>query len=554
MSFPKSGPFVTLSLLLVSGSVASGQARALTSPAMTVADLRLRLFALAHDSMMGRMPGLEGNFKASAYVASEFARLGLKPAGEDGYFQTLPFVRLSVAPESELRIGTGVLKRDGDFVLLNVGGSPRPLDGVQAVFGGSATDSAQWISEDKVAGKLVIFSVPSGAGGKPKFARVFGVFGERRFQSAAGIAIAELEVTPPEMLANLTGESTVLDEKGPAQPAMLFITSQVAQDLLGADPAAVAVGAAGSMVQGTISINRRPVEFPARNVIAILQGSDSSLRGQYVSLSAHSDHVGFNHSPVDHDSIRAHNRIVRPMGADSPDVPATPEQESRIQKLLAQLRRQHGQRPDSITNGADDDGTGTVALLEIAERMATSRNRPKRSILFISHTAEELGLLGSAWFTDHPTVPIDSLVAEIDMDMVGRGTKSDLPEGGPAYLEVIGSKRVSKEFGQVLEEVNAKQPSPFRFNYAYDVPGHPLQYYCRADHYNYARYNIPAVSLSRGEHLDYHQVTDEAQYIDYPDMLRVAKLVSEAVVHLANLNHRPQLDHPRGDPHARCVQ
>ena len=139
-----------------------------------------------------------------------------------------------------------------------------------------------------------------------------------------------------------------------------------------------------------------------------------------------------------------------------------------------------GPRPDSIRNGADDDGSGTVAILAIAEAFAraSGNQRPRRSILFISHTGEEAGLLGSRWYSDHPTVPIDSIVGEIDQDMIGRGTASDFPRGGtgagsPTYLEVIGAKRISREFGDMLEAANAKQPVPFVFDYTYDAPGHP---------------------------------------------------------------------------------
>jgi Zn-dependent M28 family amino/carboxypeptidase len=220
------------------------------------------------------------------------------------------------------------------------------------------------------------------------------------------------------------------------------------------------------------------------------------------------------------------------------------------------MRKLRPARADSICNGADDDGTGTVAILELAEAFAgmPMAQRPRRSLLFVSHVGEERGLVGSAWYTDHATVPVDSIVAEIDEDMVGRGTAWDLPKGGPTYLEVVGARRLSNEFGDLLEAANAAQPVPFVFNYEFDVPGHPLQYYCRADHYSYARYGIPSVAFSRGEHLDYHQVTDEAQYIDYPDMLRVVYMVHDAVLRIANLDHAPKLDHPRGDPHARCVQ
>lgn len=138
--------------------------------------------------------------------------------------------------------------------------------------------------------------------------------------------------------------------------------------------------------------------------------------------------------------------------------------------------------------------------------------------------------------------------------MIGRGDPTDLPGGGPTYLEVIGARRLSNEFGDLLEAANAAQPVPFVFNYEYDAPGHPLQYYCRADHYNYARYGIPSVSLSRGEHHDYHQVTDEPQYIDYDNLARVARMVREAALRVGNADHRPALDRPKGDPKAPCVQ
>jgi Zn-dependent M28 family amino/carboxypeptidase len=141
------------------------------------------------------------------------------------------------------------------------------------------------------------------------------------------------------------------------------------------------------------------------------------------------------------------------------------------------------------------------------------------------------------------------------MDMIGRGGAADLPKGGPGYLEVVGSKRLSREFGELLERVNRGQAAPFAFNYEFDAPGHPLQYYCRADHYNYARYGIPSVSLSRGEHADYHQVTDESQYIDYQALGRVAALVRDFARMVADLDHRPALDGPRpADPHVPCRQ
>ena len=286
-----------------------------------------------------------------------------------------------------------------------------------------------------------------------------------------------------------------------------------------------------------------------------MRGSDPALAHEYVAITAHNDHIGFTHQPADHDSVRATNAVTRPQGADSPRRAPTPDEMVQIRAMTDLLHKAHGARLDSISNGADDDGSGTVALIELAEAFAKSGVKPRRSILFVSHTAEEKGLRGSAWYTDHSTVPMDSIVAEIDVDMIGRGAATDIAGGGPTYLEVVGLRRLSTEYGDWLEAVNAKERIPFVFNYEYDVPGHPQQYYCRADHYSYARYGVPSVSLSRGSHMDYHQLTDEAQYIDYPDYARLTQFVFDAALFVANADHRPRLSVPKPtDPHVRCRQ
>jgi len=365
-----------------------------------------------------------------------------------------------------------------------------------------------------------------------------------------------------ESLARLREGRPVSDTtRNPTAIPLVWLSRRGARTLLGGDPTTLSPGfAPAGTVSGQYDFPRKPVQFQARNVVGILRGSDPALRNEYVSLSAHHDHVGFDRSPVDHDSLRAFNRVVRPMGADSPMRPATEDETVRVRSMLDSLRKIRPPRPDSIRNGADDDGSGTVAILEIAESFARGPDKPRRSILFISHTGEEAGLLGSRWYSDHATVPIDSIVGEIDEDMIGRGTASDFPRGGTGagsatYLEVIGAKRISREFGELLEAANARQPVPFVFDYTYDAPGHPLQYYCRADHYMYARYGIPSVAFSRGEHLDYHQVTDEAQYISYPDLARVAQMVHDGALAVANAPERPKRDVPKPtDPNAPCRQ
>jgi hypothetical protein len=313
-------------------------------------------------------------------------------------------------------------------------------------------------------------------------------------------------------------------------------------------------GTEGRTVSGTIRFVDTPAEYPARNVVAILRGGDPALRGQLVAIGAHNDHDGTLPETLDHDSLRAFNRLMRPEGANSTPGEPTAEQAARIRAIVDSVRRERKPRPDSVLNGADDDGSGSVALLEIAEQLAKGPDRPKRSILFVWHTAEEMGLLGSDWFTRHPTVPRDSIVAQLNVDMIGRGTATDRPDAGPAYLQMIGSRRLSTELGDLVDRVNAEGGHGFRFDYQYDADGHPDNYYCRSDHYMYARFGIPIAFFTTGSHQDYHQLTDEPQYIDYDKMARVASLIGDAARAVANLDHRLVVDKPKPDPEGVCRQ
>ena len=523
-----------------------------TVAAITTADLEYRLRIIADDSMMGRESGSEGDYKTADYVASEFRRLGLEPAGENGtYFQTVPFWSVGVDRTSSLSVDGTPLELGRDFFPASSNVSPRRLENVDVVYGGVMGSPGGTIDPAAVANKLVVFTPPNGpARGGPNLGA---------FSSARAIGVVNLDQLPPEFLARLREGRPVADTTTTAARApIIYVSRATAAKLLGAAPEGLTAGTAGHRVSGFVGYRFAPVRFPARNVVAILRGSDPALRGEYVSLTAHNDHVGFDHAPVDHDSLRAFNRVIRPMGADSPVRQPTDAEWTQIRVILDSLRRVHKPRLDSIRNGADDDGSGTVSIIEIAEAMARG-TRPRRSVLFVNHTGEEAGLLGSRWFTDHPTVPLDSIIGEIDQDMVGRGTATDFPyngtgAGSPQYLEVIGAKRLSRQFGEALDSANAHQSIPFVFNLEYDQPGHPLQYYCRADHYSYARYGIPSLALSRGEHLDYHQVTDEAQYIDYVDLARVTRMVYDMALSLANAPTRPTLDVPKPDPHGQCRQ
>jgi Zn-dependent M28 family amino/carboxypeptidase len=172
----------------------------------------------------------------------------------------------------------------------------------------------------------------------------------------------------------------------------------------------------------------------------------------------------------------------------------------------------------------------------------------------VFHTAEESGLLGSAWFTEHPTVPREAIIAQLNMDMVGRGGANDIPGGGPRYLQVIGSRRLSTDLGNVIDSVNAARPEPMLIDYSWDAVGHVMNRYCRSDHYNYARRGIPVAFISRGYGQDYHVVTDEPQYIDNDAVARVAAFVRDAALAVANRSDRVRVDGVVPNPMLPCRQ
>src|SRR5262249_41192830 len=151
-------------------------------------------------------------------------------------------------------------------------------------------------------------------------------------------------------------------------------------------------------------------------------------------------------------------------------------------------------------------GSGTVALLEIARALATAPTKPRRSILFVSHTAEEMGSVGSAWFVAHPTRPLKSIIAMINLDMIGRGRADEERGGGPNYLALVGTRRLSTELGDLIEHVSLEGKWRWHFDYSYDANGNPEQVYCRSDHTNYAMHGIPIAFFFTGYHADYHEL------------------------------------------------
>ncbi|HEU4990260.1 MAG TPA: M28 family peptidase [Gemmatimonadaceae bacterium] len=528
-----------------------------TTANITAADLMTRLYIFADDSMQGREAGTIGNFKGTTYIAGELANMGLVPAGDSGtYFQTVPLKERATEPASTLSAGGASLAFGTEWASMATQSASK--SDLPVVYGGRLGDSNAMLSPDQMAGKFVVFTLG------PNTASL------RAMMAGKGGGPAAVGVIAPAMyLAYFSQPAEFVDDPSQLPPAggptVLFVSAEGAGKFFDQPIGQLAPGAAGKPASFDVRVDTKPVAYPARNVVGIIPGSDPALKGEYVAVGAHNDHIGFNHTPVDHDSLRFFNHIVRPLGADSRAAQATPEQMAEVNRELAAWRAAHPgtARLDSIDNGADDDGSGTVTALEIAQKIMSLNPHPKRSMLFVWHVGEEKGLLGSTYFTDHPTVPRDSIVAQLNMDMVGRGDAYDLTgtakdgsylRGAPNYLMLVGSRRLSTELGNLVEQVNTEDHHGFVFDYAMDADGHPENVYCRSDHYEYARYGIPITFFTTGLHSDYHQVTDEPEYIDYDHMARVGNLVEDVAVHVANLDHRVAVDHPKPDPHGVCKQ
>ena len=533
-----------------------------TAAAITPADAMTRIYVLADDSMMGRESGTRGNVMGTDYIAREARRIGLEPAGENGtYFQAIPLVSRGVDRTATLTVGGDRLAFGTDFLLAPsvpgafVFGERLEARNAQVVYGGRLGE-ANVITPEQAAGKLVVFQAPAGPNGQPSW-RFWMAQPLTRYATAAGVAIVSLDVTP-DPVKGFFSEAQLQLSKGapkeapPAAPAGIIITNAAAEKLLGAPLAGLQPGAAGRTATGTVAFAETPAAFPARNVVGLLRGTDPRLRTQYVAIGSHNDHDGVADHSVDHDSLRAFNRVFRPTGADMQPDSMTPAKAAEMARVLAALRAQRPVRRDSIFNGADDDASGSAAMLEIAEYLAA--NRPKRSVLFVWHTAEEKGLLGSEWFSEHATVPRDSIVAQLNIDMIGRGRGDDTQGGGANYVQLVGSRRLSTQLGDLIEQVNTSGGHGFTFDYAWDANGHPANIYCRSDHYNYARWGIPVTFFTTGGHFDYHMLTDEPQYIDYDKVAKVSRLVASVAKAVGDRPERLVVDKPKPDPFGQCQQ
>ncbi len=544
-----------------------------TEPAITANDLRTRLYQISDDSMQGRDIGSIGDYKATAYIADVFHRLGLRSAGEKGtYFQDLPYGAFALQGSApHLAIGKTALSAGARWLPLAPSaasgtGAHASLRNTPAIFAGHFGDTVT-LDPARFRGKIAVFvggprvpesqstgrimscdSLPDRFGADAAIAddarnRARGVrtFARQDERAANADAVGVLFIEPIDTYAAAAAlrprNGMPVSDSLMAGPAGAVIDSATAYQLFGKPASRLTVGDDGGSVSASWRYDFKVSPTPGRNVIAILPGSDPARAGEYVLISAHNDHVGMRAEAVDHDSLRAVNMVTRRQGANDPVCRPTVAQKHEIDSLIAYARSIRPPRRDSVMNGADDDGSGTAVLLEAAEKFASER--PARSIIFVSHTGEEAGLLGSKWFTDHPTIALDSVASAINMDMEGKGHVWQVKFGGPNSVQMLGARRLSREFGDVVDSVNAVSPQAMAIDKSWDVPANPWNRFCRSDQVNYVLHRVPVVYVSTGYALDYHQPTDEPQYIDYEHMAKVGNFVHDIALAVADRKNRP---------------
>jgi peptidase M28-like protein len=466
--------------------------------AITADDVRGRIYRIADDSMRGRATPSPELDKMAAYVAAEFRRFGLTPAGDSGgYLQRYPLEVYQSIPESEGVWATGTapvrwtLGQDMKYVQ----GQPvadRVAQGAIVVTGtpqsGGALDSAT------VTGKIAV--VPIGATG---FAGATALI---QRHPAAIVAVLELPDTAWAQFPSQAGKVVQNPNAGGGLeiPPVLVIRDGSAKPWLA--QAGVSLDSARAAATGPLAARAIPgvtihVELPrllqratAPNVVGILEGSDPVLKHEYVVFSGHMDHIG---TPSDGEGCAA-------KGADS------------------------------ICNGADDDGTGSVAVLELAKAFASAPARTKRSLIFLTVSGEERGLWGSAYFADHPAVPIDSVVADLNSDMVGRSdTLRD---------SMVAIGREHSDLGTTLDRVAAAHPELHMTPVGDRWPQENL--FFRSDHFNFARKGVPILFFTSGLHPDYHQVSDTPDRIDTEKEARFVRLEYYLGETVANADRKPQ--------------
>jgi Peptidase family M28 len=543
---------LALSLML---SVVPGQSRKNGKPIIQEEDLRTWLAYLASDELEGRATFSEGLGLAAAYLAEQLRSWGVKPGGDNGsYFQRVRVLGVKSTNHSTLTVevnGQTRTFKDNEGIVFpkNVGGK-RSFTIEQVEFLGyglnaSLANHNDYAGKD-VKGKAVVYL--GGAGPKglaPQMQR--SLRGRGRFATDQQQALASIG---PIVAAGDRqgggggggrgqggrgvdpGDFTTAQRLDNPLPPMVSANDELFELLLSGaavkyadlkDKAAKREPLPTFTLKGvklTFNLNADyqvvRTQF-TRNVVGVIEGADQRLKETYVTFGAHYDHVGY-----------AEGEIA--------------QNENGPQRQGAVGRVKSGAMDDRIWNGADDDGSGTVALLGVAKAFARGP-KPKRSLMFLWFAGEERGLWGSRYHADYSSQPLDRIIANLNMDMVGRNRDDKADEANSVYL--VGSDRISTELHNVTVEANASLRSPLKLDYELNDPTDPEQVYYRSDHYSYAAKGIPIVFFTTGLHGDYHHNTDSVEKINYEKMARIGQLVFETGRRVANLD-RPLARDNRG--------
>ena len=501
---------------------------------IAAAQLRDYLTFIASDEMEGRDTPSRGLDTTAKFLAMNLARWGFKPAGDNGtYFQRIELRRD--------RADTGQTKFELNGRALTTGTDFLPAGGSGTASGSLVFAGTGWFIKSKEmdaykdidpTGKIAVIvgtpnQSPRGVSraelGKPgedymnpsEYARKKGVVGLIYIPDFQYLANWQ-RIRQRLVERGSTVVAKFQTESNPPLPSIV-ISPEIANALFAGErqTASVVFNASYGTTQPTsfvmneqkkvaLSLASNVETVPTQNVVAVWEGSDPLLKTEYVALGAHYDHVGSGCPPAG---------------------------------------------TDTICNGADDDGSGTTALLGMAEALAKSPTRPKRSVLFVWHCGEEKGLWGSRYFTEYPTVPLDKIVAQINIDMIGRSKKEGdtNPRNGeltgPDAIYLIGSTMMSTELGEVVNTVN-KSYLNLTFDTRYDDPKDPNRFFYRSDHYNYARKGIPIIFFFDGVHEDYHRAGDTADKIDYEKMEKVTRTIYMTAWEIANRPVRLKVDKP----------
>ena len=479
---------------------------------ITEDELKEHLYTYASDEFEGRDTGEPGQKKAIAYLKKEYETLKINSLIDGNYFQTVP-LSVSKTPEVSITVNGKSFKYFDDFISLTSAASGN-ISASEVVYAGYGIDDDKYSDYKNldVKGKIVVVKT-----GEPKDSKGNSKINEGKKSSKWGNGQA---LTAKRNAAKANGakalffmddalfgrysaffkrreanggsKSLSLPSKsdGKAEIYHFIINEKMGKSLVKNITKSTKTAKVASKVE--MSFKSISESHPSENVAAWIKGSEKPE--EYIIISAHLDHVGVN-------------------------------------------------AKGEIFNGADDDGSGTVSLLEIAEAFKTAADNghgPKRSVIFLHVTGEEKGLLGSRYYTDYePLVPLANTVANLNIDMVGRIDPKR--KGDRNYIYLIGADKLSSDLHNISEEVN-KEFTNVELDYTYNDENDPNRFYYRSDHYNFAKNNIPIIFYFNGTHADYHKASDTPDKINYDLLENRSRLVFHTAWELANRAERIVVD------------